>query len=195
MSEQTECEQAEQMSLLMSLTLDGLLDSERQQRLQSHLELCRLCQAEWVAMQQVSALFDSEPMAGPSYGFAIRVGRELETRHRRRRRAFGGVAVATGSLSLVGLTMTGLAILLVGLLIWQWPGALPSVEQGTSAASQLAFGMGLVGKGASLFLKDLLVHYAIPLVLLLGVGLAAGAGLWLWLLAKRPNGSHHNRVL
>jgi anti-sigma factor RsiW len=193
MREQTECEQGEQMSLLMSLALDRLLDGDDEQKLQGHVAHCRLCQAEWAAMQQMSALFASEPLAGPSYGFAIRVSRELESRRRRRTRTFGGVAFVTSSLSLAGLTVA-VVLLVVGLAAWHSLGPLPAVEQGASAASQLALGMGLVGKGASLFLKDLLLHYAVPLVLLLGAGLAAGGGLWLWLLARRPNGSHHNRV-
>jgi hypothetical protein len=56
----------------------------------------------------------------------------------------------------------------------------------------MASGMGLVGKGASLFLKDLLLRYGPPLVFLLGASLAVLAGVWTWLFIRRPGNSHHN---
>jgi hypothetical protein len=58
--------------------------------------------------------------------------------------------------------------------------------------SQIASGMGLVGKGASFFLGDLLLRYGPPLVILLAIGLAILAGIWLWLFIKRPGNSHRN---
>jgi hypothetical protein len=63
---------------------------------------------------------------------------------------------------------------------------------GTSAITKLASGMGLLGKGASLFLGDLLSRYGPPLVLLLAIGLMLLAGVWIWLLIRRPGGSHRN---
>lgn len=113
--------------------------------------------------------------------------RRLEEKARKQRRVFGGMAVVTGWLSLAGATIAALALIAGGLLAWQWLGA-----EGTSTVSQIASGVGLMGKGASLFLKDLLLRYAPPLVLLVGIILALLAGVWIWLFAKRPGGSHHN---
>jgi hypothetical protein len=79
-----------------------------------------------------------------------------------------------------------------GLLAWLWFGSLPSVQQGASAVSHVASNVGLVGKGASFFLSDLLLRYGLPLLLLLGVGLAVLTGVWAWLFIKRPGNSHRN---
>jgi predicted anti-sigma-YlaC factor YlaD len=192
MAEMETCKHSEQMTALMSLSLDGLLNKDGQFRLERHLASCSVCQAEWKAMQQVSALFERSSMVGPPLGFALKVERRLEEKNKRRQRTFGGIAVLTSSLSLAGVTVGVVLLIVLGVLAWQWLGPLPSVQQGTSVLSQFASGMGLVGKGASFFLKDLLVRYGAPLVLLLAVGLVLLAGVWTWLFVKRPGNSHHN---
>jgi anti-sigma factor RsiW len=192
MSEFVECEQNEQMSELMSMALDGLLDAADRGRLKRHMATCSVCQSEWEAMQQVSALFEGSPMIGPPLGFAIRVERRLEQKTVKRRRTFGGVALLTSSLSLAGVTVATVALIVVGLVAWNWLGKLPAVQQGTSAVSQVASGMGLVGKGASLFLGDLLLRFGPALIILIGIGLVVLAGLWLWLFIRRPGGYHRN---
>lgn len=143
-------------------------------------------------MQQVSALFEQSPMVGPPLGFAIRVERKLEDKVQKRRWTFGGMAVLTSSLPLAGMTVAAMALIVFGLVAWQWYGSVSSVQLGASAAFQIASGMGMMGKGASLFLKDLLVRYGPPLVLLLAVGLTLLAGMWTWLFVKRPGSSRHN---
>jgi predicted anti-sigma-YlaC factor YlaD len=192
MSEFAECRQNEQMSELMSMALDGLLDAADQGWLQRHVATCSVCRSEWEAMQQVSALFEGSPMIGPPLGFAIRVERRLEQKTVKRRRTFGGVALLTSSLSLAGMTVATVALIVVGLVAWNWLGKLPAVQQGTSAVSQVASGMGLVGKGASLFLGDLLLRFGPALIILIGIGLVVLAGLWIWLFIKRPGGYHRN---
>ena len=189
------CEHSEQMTALMSLALDGLLDAGDQQRLQKHLAGCAACRATWRAMQQVSVLFEQSPMVGPPLGFAVRVKRRLAEKSKKRRQVFGGVAVLTSSLSLAGVTVAALLVIALGVVAWRWLDSLPTVQQGTSAVSQVASGMGLLGKGASLFLGDLLLHYGVPLVILLGIGLLLLAGLWLWLFVKRPGDFHRNGCL
>jgi predicted anti-sigma-YlaC factor YlaD len=186
------CKHGEQMTALMSLSLDGLLNKDGQYRLERHLASCSACQAEWASMQQVSAMLEQSSMVGPPLGFAIKVERQLEEKTKKRRRTFGGLAVLTSSLSLAGLTVGVIVLIVLGVLAWQWLSPLPSVQQGSSVLSQFASGMGLVGKGASFFLKDLLVRYGAPLVLLLAVGLVLLAGVWVWLFVKRPGSSHHN---
>jgi predicted anti-sigma-YlaC factor YlaD len=176
----------------MSLALDGLLDAEGRRQLDRHLATCPSCQAEWQVMEQAASLFEQSPMIGPPLGFAIRVDRRLAEQTKKRRRVLGGLAVLTSSLSLAGVTVAAVTLIVLGVIAWSRLNALPSVQQGTNAVSQFASGMGLMGKGASLFLGDLLVRYGTPLVLLLVIGLALLAGVWAWLLAKRPGNSHRN---
>jgi hypothetical protein len=192
MEEFMEDEHNEEMTELMSLALDGLLGPDDQRRLRLHLAACSDCQAEWEAMQQVAGLFARDPMAGPPLGFSIRVERRLNEKTRMRRRAVGGLAVLTSSLSLAGATVGAAMLLVLGVLAWRHYGPSPEVQQSTGAISQVASGMGLVGKGAGLFLKDLLVQYGPPFVLFIGVGLVFLVGLWTWLLVRRSGNSHHN---
>ena len=192
MDEQSECKRSEQMSMLMSLALDGMLDRDGQYRMEQHLTVCPACQAGWAAMQQVSALFEAEPMTGPPLGFAVRVERRLEEKARQRRRVFGGVAVVTSWLYLAGLTVAAVALILIGVAGWQWLGSLPGLQQGISAASQLASGVGLMGRGATLFLGDLLQRFGPPLVIVLTIGLTVLVGTWTWLFVKRPGKSQRN---
>jgi predicted anti-sigma-YlaC factor YlaD len=185
-------EHDEQMTALMSLALDGLLDEQDRRRLEQHLDVCPSCRSEWEAMAEIATLFEASPLVGPPLGFAIRVGRRLAEQDKRRKRLFGGMAVVTSSLSLAGLTVGILVIVVAAVVAWLSLGDLPSVQQGTSAALQVASGAGLLAKGASLFLGDLLARYAAPLVIGLGLALAILAGLWLWLWNKRPGNPNGN---
>ncbi|MFN2218781.1 MAG: anti-sigma factor family protein [Anaerolineae bacterium] len=187
-----ECAQGERMTVLMSLALDGMLDSSDRQRLEEHMKTCVACRTEWQAMAKVAALFEESPAVGPPLGFAVRVERRLEDQAKKKRRTFGGLAVATGSLSLIGATVAAVLILVLGIAAWRWFDTSPSLQQGTQTVTQVASGVGLMGKGASLFLGDLLLRYGAPLVLVLGVGLLVLLGVWAWLLVKRPGGTHHN---
>ena len=180
------CEREEQATEMMSLALDGLLDEAGRQRLQEHLESCPTCRADWEAMQAVSALFEGSAMVGPPLGFALRVERRLEAGQKKRKQAFLGGAVLTGSLSLAGVTVAAICLLVLGVVAWGWLSDLQSVQVGLEAASQVASGMGLVGKGASLFLGDLLLRYGAPLLFALGAGLAVLVALWAWLFVRRP---------
>lgn len=185
-------EHDEGMTALMSLALDGLLQEQDRRRLEQHLDVCPSCRGEWEAMREIETLFESSPMVGPPLGFAIRVERRLAAENRRRRRLFGGMAVVTSGLSLAGLTVGALLILVAAVVAWLSLGDLPSVQQGTNAALQVASGAGLLAKGASLYLGDLLARYAAPLVLGLGFALVLLAGLWFWLWGKRPGNQNGN---
>jgi len=185
-------EHDEGMTALMSLALDGLLPEQDRRRLEQHLDVCPSCRGEWEAMREIETLFGGSPMVGPPLGFAIRVERRLAEQDRRRRRLFGGMAVVTSGLSLAGLTVGVLLILVAAVVAWLSLGDLPSVQQGTNAALQVASGAGLLAKGASLYLGDLLARYAAPLVLGLGFALVLLAGLWFWLWGKRPGNQNGN---
>lgn len=187
-----ECAHSERMTGLMSLALDGLLDSGDRQRLEQHMSTCATCRAEWQAMTQVAALFESSPAVGPPLGFAVRVERRLADKSKKKRQAFGGMAVLTGSLSMVGVTVAAVLVIVLGVVAWRWFDSSPTIQQGTHTLTQVASGVGLVGKGASLFLGDLLLRYGAPLVLLLGIGLVVLFAVWAWLLVKRPGSTRHN---
>jgi anti-sigma factor RsiW len=190
MGELVECEHSDQMTMLMSLALDGALDRDGQHRLKCHLAGCSSCQSEWQSMRQLSTFLESQPMVGPPLGFAVRVERQLAARETKRRRAFGGIAVLTSSLSLAGMTALGLVVVVLALLGLQVLGSAPAMQQGASAFTAVASGLGLLGKGASLFLGDILLRYGPPLIIFLGIGLVVMAGMWIWLFVKRPGSSH-----
>ncbi len=178
----------------MSLALDGMLDSGDRQQMKEHMKTCATCRAEWQAMTQVAALFESSPAVGPPLGFAVRVERRLETKSKQKKRAFGGMAVLTSSLSMAGVTVAAILVLVLGFAAWRWFDSSPAVQQGTHTVTQVASGVGLMGKGASLFLGDLLVRYGAPLVLVLGVGLMVLLAVWAWLLVKRPGSTRRNGI-
>lgn len=192
MERSAECEHSEEMTALMSLTLDGLLEGSDQQRLEQHIADCSCCRAEWETMQQVSALFEGATIAGPPLGFAVRVERRLAEETKKQRQLFGGLAVLTSSLSLAGVTVAVVAMIVLGVVAWRWFDSTPAVQQGTQTVVDVASGVGLVGKAATSFLGDLLLSYGAPLVLVLGVGLTVLLAVWAWLFVKRPGSTRHN---
>lgn len=194
MGEPVECRDSDRMSLLMSQALDGLLAAADRQVLEGHLAVCPACRAEWQAMQQVSALFKSAEMVGPRLGFATRVERRLADKAKKRRRLFGGAAVLTGSLSLAAVTAAVVAVIVLGVVAGNWLNVLPEVKEGTNTVSQIASGVNLVGKGASLFLGDLLRSFGVPMVIGVGIALALLVVVWVWVAVKRPGGYHHNGI-
>jgi anti-sigma factor RsiW len=192
MDRMVECEHSEEMTARMSLALDHLLEEAERQALDQHLATCSLCRSEWAAMQQISTLFEASPLVGPPLGFAVRVERRLEEQDKKQRQVFRGLALFTSSLSLAGMTVAAVVMLVMGIVAWRWLDSLPVLQQGTQTVSKVASGMGLVGKGASLFLGDLLLRYGAPLVVLLGVGLVVLLGAWAWLFLRRPGNKRHN---
>ena len=100
--------------------------------------------------------------------------------------------MVTSSLSLVGATVAAVLLIVLGVVAWRWIDSSPSIQQSTHTLSQVASGVGLMGKGASLFLGDLLLRYGAPLVILLAIGLAVLVGVWAWLVVKRPGRTRHN---
>lgn len=185
MSDLVKCPHYQQSSLMMSLALDGLLDAGGQGKLQQHLADCPVCLAEWKAMRVVSTWLASSETVGPPLGFAVRVQRRLEEKDRTRKRAFRGLAVLTGSLSLAGVTVSAVVLAILGFVAWPWVRAQAAVQQGSNTVSQIASGLGLVGKGVTLFLKDTFVNYGFPVLLVVGLGLIVLSSVWVWLYTRR----------
>ncbi len=182
----------EDMSELMSLALDGLLDGKSQERLDAHLAAYPECRQEWEALQRVSSLLASSTSKGPPLGFSARVERRLMTESRNRRRVFRGFAVLGGSLALAGMTLAVLAAIGLNVALWRWLSTQPAVQQESGPISQVATGLGLLGKTASVFLTDVVGRYGLPVALAAGLGLVLLAGLWAWLLHRRAGKSHRN---
>jgi len=192
MDDRRECNHQHTMTEWMSLALDHLLGEKEERQLQAHLDACPQCREEWVLMQEASTLLQQSPMVGPALGFATRVERRLEAQTRQRRRLFGGIAVLAGSLSLAGATVAAIALMVWGGALWSKSGALAEIQESSRVLSTLASGMGLVGKGSSMFLKDILLSYGGPVLLLSGIGLIALVGMWIWVYSRQAGNSHHN---
>ena len=69
--------QCSQASKLMSLRLDGLLESTAQTALDEHLSSCLRCREDWQSLRALSQLLEAAPMAQPAPGFAGRVAHRV----------------------------------------------------------------------------------------------------------------------
>ena len=192
MADRVQCDDGERIGSWVSLGLDGRLTPEQQSDLERHLAACPTCRAQEIAMRRVSALLAASPMVGPSYGFSLRVERRLAERTTQRRQALRGMALLTSSLSLAGVGAALILVIGLGLAAWLWFGSQPAWQRAGLSVPQVASGLGLMGKGASLFLEDLLVRYGLPVMLLVGSGLAVMGGLWAWILVRKSGRDHRN---
>ena len=192
MGDRVRCEERDKIASWESLSLDGRLAPEHESALELHLATCSACRAEASAMRRVSTLLRSTPMVGPSYGFSMRVERRLAERSTQRRQILRGAALLTSSLSLVGAGVAAILVLGIGLAALLWLGSQPGGQQAGLSLSQIASGLGLMGKGASLFLKDILLRYGLPVALSVGGGLGVIGGVWAWLFSRRSARSRRN---
>ena len=192
MGERERCEEQDRIASWVSLALDGRLTTEHASALERHLATCSACRAEADAMRRVSTLLGNTPTVGPSYGFSMRVERRLAARSTQRRQIWRGAALLTSSLSLVGAGVAAIVVLGIGLAALLWLGSQPTGQEAGLSLSQVASGLGLMGKGASLFLKDILLRYGLPVVLSVGGGLTVVGGVWAWLLSRRSGRSQRN---
>jgi predicted anti-sigma-YlaC factor YlaD len=192
MADRVQCDERERIGSWVSLGLDGRLTPEQQSDLERHLAACPTCRAQEIAMRRVSALLAASPMVGPSYGFSLRVERRLAERTTQRRQALRGMALLTSSLSLAGVGVSVILVIGLGLVAVLWFGSQSAWQQASFSIPQVASGLGLMGKGASLFLKDILLRYGLPVVLLAGGGVAVIGGVWAWLFSRRSKSAHRN---
>jgi predicted anti-sigma-YlaC factor YlaD len=148
----------------MSLKLDGLLNQEQERALQAHLATCSACRADWEALQFVSCFLDEQPMVPAPPGFVARVEQRLAAeRAAKRRGVMGAAALVLGTLSLVTLGLSSLAVLLVQL----WPLLkLPSLRDGLVGWLSQVVGVGLtVGDAIVLLLSSLFTTTGGPVLL------------------------------
>ncbi|MDY7077324.1 MAG: zf-HC2 domain-containing protein [Chloroflexota bacterium] len=169
------CERASEM---MSVQLDGRLESLEIISLEDHLAGCSACQAEWRSLQALDSLLASAPMVRPPVRMRVQVMARLERRDRARRAIIGGTALTLGT---VALALLALAPALLGLL--NATGIAPAlVSGGPETIIQLLAFLGTAGR-ATLVLVE---KFAIPLAFLglcgLGFTLALNS---LWIGAVR----------
>ena len=142
--------QCSKASELMSLRLDGLLDSATQEGLDQHLASCQPCEEEWRVLCELSELFQCAPLSVPAPGFAARVThRVAETRARQELRR-GAFFLSGGLLLLLLLTLPSLVGM--GMLI----GDLSSptlINTGISALTALLSALRSVGDAVALLLS------------------------------------------
>jgi anti-sigma factor RsiW len=92
------CQQASEM---MSMRLDGRLDSTEIALLEDHMAQCKACQAEWQRLQALDRLFSSASMAPAPVRVRVQVMTRLERRDQARRAIIGGTTLTLGTVALI----------------------------------------------------------------------------------------------
>lgn len=167
---------------LMSLALDGQLDSATQRRFQVHVQTCPACQNRWLQWQHLSHLLEVEPFVGPLPGFVQRVDHRIRRHQEWRERLLGGLILVGGTLSVWTGLLLGLA-----LTIGFW--LLSSPDARLEAVRFLAYS----GQLAALMFRDVLAvcstglgpAWGSALILALGVVLLIVAAFWARLVPMR----------
>ena len=97
---------------LMSLALDGLLESGEQREFHAHLQECEACRGQWLKWRRISDVFQVEPFRAPTPGFILRVDQAVLRDEKRRERLWGGLVLVGGTLSIWTILLMGLALTL-----------------------------------------------------------------------------------
>jgi anti-sigma factor RsiW len=170
-----------EMSLMMSLALDGMLTAGDQQAFEAHLRQCARCQSEWERWQGVDALLAAEPQLSPAPDFAAGVLDRVGKRGERRRRLLGGALLVGGSLSVWG--MMALALVMASLL---WFLSDPSmVVHGAHLLSQLLAAGGVLATAVRLGLEGLCHPFIWPWMATYVCSVLALTWLWVRLVQRR----------
>ena len=93
--------------MLISLALDGMLDSDEKKRLDGHLEHCGECRGQWLLWQAIDDRLRAAPVPVPAPGFSRKVAQQLARQERLRNLRIGAMltvfALVVWSLGLVGV--------------------------------------------------------------------------------------------
>jgi len=171
-----------EMSLMMSLSLDGMLPAHDQRVLEAHLAECARCRSEWERWQRVDALLAAEPLLSPGPGFAAGVLERVAQRGRRQRRLLGGALLVGGSLSVSGMVVLALAM---ACLLWVLSD--PSVAiRGAQVLSQLLAAGGLLATAARLSLEGLCRPSVWPWLAGYACLVVAITALWMRVVRRQP---------
>jgi len=170
-----------QMTLTMSLALDGMLSAEERAAFEAHVHACPDCWAEWKRWQQVDRFLAEAPMLAPAPGFSGRVLEQLSRRQRRQRRLVGGVLLLGGSLSVGVLT---LLVLIALVLLWALH--MPAlIIQGVRVLLEMAMAGGLLLKAMRLWLQSVVSPPLLPWLVTYICVMNALIALWGWLVQRR----------
>ena len=98
--------------MLISLALDGMLDSDEKERLDGHLDQCSGCRGQWLLWQAIDDRLRAAPVPVPAPGFSRAVAQRLAQQERLRNLRVGMMltvfTLLVWSLGLVGVcVMTG----------------------------------------------------------------------------------------
>jgi len=171
-----------EMTLMMSLALDGMLSPEEQGAFEAHLRTCPDCQARWTRWRQVDALLAAGPVLSPSPGFSARVLKRLRHRGQHQRRLLGGVLLLGGSLSVWGMVL--LALVAAALL---WTVSDPSVAiHGAQVLSHLLAAGGLLVKAVRLGLGSMVSPSVLPWLVGYACVVLVMTAVWVRLVRRRP---------
>ncbi|MYH61650.1 MAG: hypothetical protein F4148_07765 [Caldilineaceae bacterium SB0675_bin_29] len=100
---------------LISLALDGMLDSDEQKRLDGHLEQCRGCRGQWILWQAIDERLRAAPVPMPAPGFSRSVAQRL-ARQERLRNLRIGVMLTVFTLLVWSLGLVGVCVMAGGIV-------------------------------------------------------------------------------
>ena len=183
----------QEISQLMSLSLDDALTTDEARQLQIHLDRCQGCQAKWISMERISQLFANALLVPPPTGFAAKVNQRLAQREARRRWLLGGMILFMGIISLTLLALPAII------------GAFMALEQLPSYSLLLSHGLHLILKlisiGRPLVKAGWLVLTALfslsgrPILVFYSLVVFALTALWVRLVSGRQRGYQKARLV
>ena len=148
------CKQASEM---MSMRLDGRIDTTEGNLLDEHLAGCETCRVEWRKLQAIDRLLSTAPMVQAPVRVRVQVMTRLERRDKARRVLVGGTALTLGTVALAVLALTPL---LLGLL--NVTGIAPAlIHGGPRTVSQLVGYGGTMGRTYLGVAENLIIPLAV----------------------------------
>lgn len=101
--------------MLISLALDGMLDSDEEKRLDGHLEQCSECRGQWLLWQTIDDSLRAAPVPAPAPGFSRSVVQQL-ARQERLRNLRVGVMLTVFTLLVWSLGLVGVCVMAGGIV-------------------------------------------------------------------------------
>jgi predicted anti-sigma-YlaC factor YlaD len=171
--------QCKQASEMMSMRLDGRLESAESALLDDHLAECEACRVEWQRLQALDSLLAAAATMEAPVRVRVQVMTRLERRDRARRAIIGGTMLTLGT---VALALLLIAPALFGLL--DTLGIAPALIRGGPTTLSHLLGVGETLGRTYIGLFEKLV---VPLVILGLCGLVSALalnGVWIGALRR-----------
>ena len=152
-------------SALMSQRLDSQLTEVETAALDEHLEACVCCQAEWVTLQALDALFAEPAVVSAPTHFKGVVMERIRRRDQAKRAITGGIVLTLGAAAIIGLLLAPLLV-----HTWNVQNILPAlIAGGPETALHLISYLTSLGRTAVVLLEQ----FAAPLLLVAAAFMAA----------------------